>query len=284
MPELASVNGRMLPIAEACIPIDDRGFLLGDGVYEVIVVRGGKLLLFDEHLARLRRSLDGVRMNYVELPPIVAQVRALCAAAGLPEAKLYLQVTRGVAPRNHAFPQPAPAPNVVMTVRELHPLAAESFADGVACLTRPDIRWGRVDIKTINLLPNCLAKQDAAEAGCFEAIFIGPDGAAREATAANLFVVRGGVALTHPENERILSGVTRNLLLRLMRENGMPVREVAATREEMMTADEVFLTGTTTEVMPVVRIDGRPIGGGKPGPFARRLLAIFRDWLAKAIV
>jgi len=279
MPELASVNGKISPIGEACISIDDRGFLLGDGVYEVIVARRGKLLFLDEHLARLRRSLDQVRMSDVAMPPVAAEIHRLCNAAALADAKIYLQITRGAAPRNHAFPQPPVAPNVVITVRELHPLSPQFFADGVACLTRPDNRWGRVDIKTINLLPNCLAKQDACEQDCFEAIFIGPDGEAREATAANLFVVCDGAVWTHPANERILSGVTRNAWLRLMRDWGLKVAEKAVSQTQMMAADEVFLSGTTTEVMPVVRIDGRAVGDGRPGPMSRRILALFREWV-----
>jgi D-alanine transaminase len=214
------------------------------------------------------------------LAPVRGWVEETFAAAALPRAKVYLEITRGAAPRTHSFPTPPPPPTVVIAVRERQELPAANFTVGVGCITRPDVRWGRVDLKTVNLLPNCLAKQEALEQDCFEAIFIGPHGEVREATAANVFAVRSGRIWTHPENERILSGVTRDALVKLLRDEGVEVVERVFTRAEMMAADEVFLTGTTTEVMPVIRIDGLTVADGKPGPVSRRLHARFRAWMS----
>lgn len=280
MPELASVNGRIVPIEEACVSIDDRGFLFGDGVYEVIVSYYGKLFLLAEHLKRLRRSLDCLRMNYVGTTEIVEQIQNVFAAAAMPRAKVYLQITRGQAPRRHHFPDPQVKPTVVITVHEFPPVPEEYFADGVFCITRPDIRWGRVDIKTVNLLPNCLAKQEAVEHGCFEAIFVAADEVVTEATAANVFIVSRGRVISHPADEHILPGITRHVILELAEQVGLRPEERSFTRQEMLDADEVFLSGTTTEVMPVVRIDNHLIRGGEPGAHSRRLLRLFRDWTA----
>ena len=279
MPELASVNGCITSIDDARISINDRGLVFGDGVYEVIASYRGKLILFAEHLARLRRSLDEIRMNYVDVQPIADQITALFRQSGFERAKIYLQVSRGEVPREHAFPQPKVEPNVIITVREIHEDKADKLTHGVCCISRPDLRWGRVDIKTINLLPNCLAKQEAVENGCYEAILIGNDGLVREATSANLYVVRGRTIWTHPCNERILRGITRGLLLELMRKAGLPFREDAVTLSEMYQADEAFLSGTTTEVLPVVKIDDRVIGQGVPGPATRRLIQLYQEWL-----
>lgn len=282
MPELAMLNGEIMPIAEARIPVEDRGFLFGDGVYEVVVSYHGRLFLLDEHMARFRRSLDAIGMAYVPLPPLVEQIHRAFDAAGFARAKIYIQVTRGAAPRNHAFPSPPVEPNVVIMVREFPPVEESFFQEGVFCITHPDIRWGRVDVKTVNLLPNCLAKQAASERGCYEAILVAADGIVTEATAANAFFVRGQTVFTHPENERILGGITRHAVLELCRQAGLEVVEEAASIQQWRQADELFLSGTTAEVMPVVRLDDQPIGDGRPGPVSRRLLALFREWIDRA--
>ncbi|MDP8222412.1 MAG: D-amino acid aminotransferase [Candidatus Lernaella stagnicola] len=279
MPEIASVNGEITAIEKAFVSINDRGFVFGDGVYEVIVSYRNKLFLFDEHIERLRRSLRYVRMDYVDVEDIIAQIERAFDAADMPRAKVYVQVTRGAARRNHVFPDPPVKPNVIVTVSEFPPVDEKLFEDGIACLTRADIRWGRVDIKTINLLPNCLAKQEALDNGCLEAILIGEDGEVREATAANVFIVRKEKVITHPDNERILCGITRNAVLALCHKAGYQVEERPAPLEEMMLADEVFLSGTTAEVMPVVRVDDQPIGKAKPGPVAARLRQLFQAWI-----
>jgi D-alanine transaminase len=280
MPELAMVNGVVSGLDEAFVSIDDRGFVFGDGVYEVIVSYHGNLFLLDEHVDRLRRSLKFIRMEYVDVDAIVQQIHTVFAAAEIPRAKVYVQVTRGVAPRNHQFPVPAPKPTVVVTVRDFPPLPEPLFTDGISCLTRPDTRWGRVDIKTINLLPNCLAKQEAIENNCLEAIFVSAEGKVREASAANLFLVKNETIITHPANELILCGITRNALLELAERAGYAVEERSPDVEELLLADEVFLSGTTAEVLPVVRVDDQPIGQGRPGPVSLKLLGMFREWIA----
>ncbi len=279
MPELAAVNGRISPIDEAKISINDRGMVFGDGVYEVIASYRGRLFLFDEHLRRLRRSLDAIRMEYVEIEPIAEQMNYLFERAALPRAKVYLQITRGTAPRDHAFPVPTRGPNVIITVREVHEIDQAKLDRGVACITHRDIRWGRVDVKTTNLLPNCLAKQAALDRGCFDAIFVSGEGIVREATSANLFAAKNGGLWTHPTDERILGGITRAKLIELARPKGIEVREEKFDVDFLLGADEVFITGTTTEVLPIINVDGRPIGGGKPGPLARRMLALLTEWL-----
>ena len=281
MPELAAVNGRVSPIDQAKISINDRGLVFGDGVYEVIASYRGKLFLFDEHLARLRRSLDAIRLDYVAIEPIAEQIQQLYKRAELPRAKIYLQVTRGTAPRDHAFPAPRPKPNVIITVREVHEIDPAKLEHGVACITYRDTRWGRVDVKTTNLLPNCLAKQEALDRGCFDAIFVADDGVVREATSANLFVAANKEIWTHPTDEHILPGITRAILIKRAPEKGIVVREEKFTKDFMIAADEAFVTGTTTEVLPITRIDGQPVGNGQPGPAAKTMRELLTEWVTK---
>jgi len=279
MAELAWVNGTISPIDQARIPINDRGLVFGDGVYEVIAAYRGTMFLFAEHLRRLRRSLDEIRLEHVEIEPIAKQIEQLYRQSELDDAKVYLQINRGIAPRDHAFPQPLPEPSVIITVRELHRHEEVLMEKGVPCITQEDLRWGRVDIKTINLLPNVLAKQAAVDAGCYETILLAPDDTVREGTSANLFVINDGALYTHPANQRILPGITREFLLNLAAKNGIVCHEEKYKRDFMMQADEVFISGTTTEVMPVVSIDGQAIADGKPGAITQRLLQLFRDWV-----
>lgn len=276
MPEIAYVNGRVLPFAEATVSINDRGFTFGDAIYEVITAYNGRLFLFEEHMARLRRSLDEIRMEYVDVATIGEQIREIYRRSQMPVAMVYLQVTRGVAPRSHAFPGQRPEPTVVITVREFPHKEAELVARGVSCITVPENRWARVDIKTTNLLPNVLAKQLAVEAGCYEAIFIGANERVIEGTSSNIFIVKDDTLFTHPLNHTILSGITRRFLIGLADEAGIAVREEHVTRHELYHADEVILSGTTTEVTPVLRIDDRLIGDGRPGPVTKKLFTRFR--------
>lgn len=277
MPEIAYVNGHILPFAEATVSINDRGFTFGDSVYEVITAYNGRLFLFTEHLERLRRSLDGIRMEYVDVADIGEQIKQTYERALMPKAMVYLQISRGVAPRSHAFPAERPEPTVIITVREFPHKEAELVARGVSCITAPDIRWARVDIKTTNLLPNVLAKQQAVEAGCYEAIFIGADERVLEGTSSNIFVVKNDTLYTHPTNHKILPGITRRFLIGLAEKAGIAVREEWVTREDLYAADEVILSGTTTEVTPVLRIDDRQIGSGKPGPVTQKLYELFLE-------
>ncbi|HPQ71673.1 MAG TPA: D-amino-acid transaminase [bacterium] len=277
MPEIAYVNGRILPFAEATVSINDRGFCFGDAVYEVITAYNGRLFLFDAHLERLRRSLNEIRLEYIDVADVGEQIQKTYESALMPKAMVYLQISRGVAPRSHAFPAERPEPTVIITVREFPHKEAELAARGVGCITVPDIRWARVDIKTTNLLPNVLAKQQAVEAGCYEAIFIGADERVLEGTSSNIFVVKNDTLFTHPTNHKILPGITRRFLIGLAEKAGIAVREEWVTREGLYAADEVILSGTTTEVTPVLRIDDRQIGSGRPGPVTQKLYELFLE-------
>jgi D-alanine transaminase len=248
-------------------------------VYEVWRVVNGRLFETERHLARLTRGLGELR---IAAPPaataegILGVAERLLTDNGLleGEATLYLEVTRGVAPRAHAFPDPAPAPTVFAMVNRFVP-PHEQRARGVSTVTAPDVRWLRCDIKTIQLLPNVLAKQAAAERGAMEAIFI-RDGIVTEGSHANLFGVIGGELRTHPTNNLILPGITRAVVLEIARALGIPAREEAFKATELPKCEELFLAGTTTDVTPVVRVDDLVIGDGKPGPISLRLLKELR--------
>ncbi len=272
MPDVAFVNGRFVPWEQATVPVEDRGFQFGDGVYEVIRTYHGKPFELEAHLARLDRSANELR-----LPPAysrsqwIAFIQQGLSQARYPEAKIYIQLTRGVAPRDHAFPAQV-TPTAVMTIRELTPLAEAVRHAGVTARTCDDLRWGRCDIKSVNLLANVLAREEAKTAGVFEAILV-KDGRVTEGSVSNVMIVRSGAIVTAPEGPRILSGVTRTVVLGLARQEGLSVQERFVSVDELYGADEVFLTGTTVEVLGVVRIDGRTIGTGRLGPITMRLAA-----------
>jgi D-alanine transaminase len=270
MPDVAFVNGRFVPWDQATVPIEDRGFQFGDGVYEVIRTYKGQPFELEAHLARLNRSAKELRLSQpYSQAQWAAFIRDGIGRARFPEAKVYIQVTRGVAPRDHAFP-PQITPTVVMTVRELSPLADQIRKDGVTARTCDDLRWGRCDIKSVNLLANVLAREEAKAAGVFEAILV-KDGRVTEGSVSNVMAVRAGAVVTAPEGPLILSGVTRTVVLGLARTTGIPVEERFLSLDELYGAEEVFLTGTTVEVLGVVRIDGRTIGSGRPGMVTTRL-------------
>lgn len=270
MSDIACVNGRFGPMAEAVVSIEDRGFQFGDGVYEVIRTYRGRPFALDEHLSRLERSAQALHLSLgYTRHQWTALIQEGLRLSGFPETKIYLQVTRGQAPRDHQFPDSVP-PTTVLTFRELHPLDPAIHKTGVQAITLDDIRWGRCDIKSVNLLANVLARQRAKESGVFEAILV-RDGLVNEGSVSNVMVVRNGVIETAPEGHRILSGVTRAIVLELAKKEGLPVRETFVGREDLLRASEVFLTGTTVEVLPVVRIDGQAIGTGMPGPLSQLL-------------
>jgi len=272
MPDIAFVNGRFLPWSEATVSIDDRGFQFGDGVYEVIRTYRSTPFELEAHLARLDRSMKELTLSQPYSRTQWAQwIRQGLSQAGYQEAKVYIQITRGVAPRDHAFPADS-VPTVVMTIRELRPLALQIRQDGVIARTCDDLRWGRCDIKSVNLLANVLAREEAKQAGVFEAILV-RDGLVTEGSLSNVMAVRSGAIVTAPEGPRILSGVTRTVVLGLAKKEGIPVEERFMTVDALYAADEVFLTGTTVEVLGVVRVDGRPIGSGRPGPITKILAA-----------
>ncbi|MEW6750578.1 MAG: D-amino acid aminotransferase [Candidatus Latescibacterota bacterium] len=276
MPEIAFLNGRFLPLEEAVVPIEDRGFQFGDGVYEVVATYGGRPYALEAHLQRLGRSLGELRLAFdlraYGLEGIIAEG---IARSGFAEALVYVQVTRGVAPRRHEFPAGEVSPTVVMTVKELHRPSAELHAHGVRVITHPDLRWKRCDIKSICLLPNVMAKQAAHADEAFEALLVDAEGRVTEGSSTSAFCVRDGVVCTAPSGPHILPSITRGVLLGLARELGIPVRESFCSLQQYLHADEVFLAGTSTEALGVVRIDDEVIGDGQPGPLTRRLRQAF---------
>ena len=276
MPETAFINGRFLPLAEASVSIEDRGFQFGDGVYEVIRTYGGRPFKLEAHIGRLNRSAEAIGLAQpYSVEEWQEYITEGIRRSAFPESKIYVQITRGAAPRDHAYALDL-QPTIVMTVRELRPLAAAMQADGVDAMTVDDIRWGRCDIKSINLLANVLARQQAKETGVFEAILV-RNGEVTEGSVSNVFVVKNRTLITAPVGTRILSGVTREVVVRVARQEGFEVQERYPSQAELYAASEVFLTGTTVEVLAGVRIDGRMIGGGEPGPATRSLAKRFHE-------
>jgi D-alanine transaminase len=273
---LANVNGVILPLAEATVPALDRGFLFGDAVYEVLRVYDGRPWLAHEHYERLARSLEAIRINGVDIARLRARMSATIAAGQFGEATVYIQVTRGAAPRTHVFPTAA-TPLEFLYVAAYHDRHRDDRQAGIAVVTYPDIRWDRCDIKSTNLLGNVLANQAASEAGCREALLYLPDGTLTEGSHTSFFAVRDGTVLTAATSSAILPGITRGLILRLTRQAGLSVREEVLRRSELDSVSELFLTGTTVEVLPVVRVDGRPVAEGRPGPVTRRLQQAYTD-------
>jgi D-alanine transaminase len=274
MPDTAFINGRFVPLSEASVSIEDRGFQFGDGVYEVIRTYGGRPFKPDAHLARFNRSAEaiGLRQPY-SAERWADHIMEGLRLAAFPEAKIYLQITRGAAPRDHAY-APDLEPTIVMTIREFRPLAASVHMAGVAAITCEDLRWGRCDIKSVNLLPNVLARQQAKQAGVFETILV-RDGKVTEGAVSNVIVVENRTLITAPAGPRILSGVTREVVLALARQDGLHVEERYPSVEELYGASEVFLTGTTVEILAVIRVDGKAIGNGQPGPVTSGLAKRF---------
>ena len=267
-------NGAFVPKHEVRLSPDDRGFLFGDGVYEVARTYGGRLFALPRHLARLRYSLDQLYIKGVDISTLETTFRRLLDEndLGAKDGIVYLQVTRGVAPRTHAFPTPTPAPTVYGYAAPIVPRF--SAQRGVATITVPDTRWARCDIKSISLLASCLANQQAAEAGVFEAVLV-RDGAVTEGSHTSFFAVIDGEVRTAPLTNYVLPGITRGLVLELCAANGIPARETPVFAHQLAGAEELFLAGTTTEVLSIVQMDGRPVSGGRPGPLANRIRELF---------
>jgi len=272
------LDGRFIDQADAKISVDDRGFLFADGVYEVLRAYDGRPFLVEPHIARLRAGLDALRMDTSPADEVMQIAERLIEVNELRgvDSTIYIQVTRGVAPRKHAFPGPDVRPTVYVAVKPFTQHPAAFFDEGVAAITVPDTRWARCDIKSVSLLPNVLANQQAKEAGAFEALFI-KDGVLIEGSHSNLFGVLNGELVTYPECNYILGGITRRLVFELARELGIPAREGPIFHDRIHTVEELFLSGTTTEVMPVTIVDGSPVGSGDPGPVTRRLMQAYRE-------
>jgi D-alanine transaminase len=284
MSRIAYVNGCYLPLRQAMVHVEDRGYQFGDAVYEVCEVRQGRLIDERRHLARLKRSLDELQIRLPMSPAALGIVlREVVARNRIGHGIVYLQVSRGVAKRDHGFPTPEVAPSVVVTARPLNARRNEALAAaGIAVISVPDNRWGRVDIKTTGLLPNVLARQAAIAQGARDAWFVDKDGTVTEAASANAWIVtQAGRVVTRPADHGILKGITRTVLFDVIKAQGLSVDERAFTLAEAYAAREAFVTAASQIVLPVVRIDGHVIGEGKPGPVAtvlRRAFHQYAEW------
>ncbi len=281
MPQQAYVNGQYLPHRAAAVHIEDRGYQFADGVYEVVPVVHGVLVDEDPHFDRLERSLRELR---IDMPMSRAALKLICRELmrrnHLSHGFVYMQVTRGVAPRDHAFPKRA-KPALAMTTRQTKPHSAELLGRGVAVVTAPDIRWERCDIKSVSLLPNVLAKQKALDDGAYEAWQIDGDGYVTEGTSTNAWIVtQDNKLVTRDASNTILNGITRLRLLSIAENEGLSFEERAFTAEEATQAREAFLTSSTNFVMPVTQIDGQPVGNGHPGLFTLKLRESYFDYIA----
>lgn len=286
MPRFAYVNGRYVHHSSAVVHIEDRGYQLGDGVYEVCEVARGFIIDMPRHLDRLARSLSELRIDWpVHRRALELIMREVVVRNRVVNGMVYLQVTRGVAPRDHFFPAPSIRPALVVTAKKTNPEAGTVRAEkGINVITVPENRWERVDIKSIGLLPNVLARQQAREAGAGEAWFVDPDGTVKEGAATNAWIVTwDGVLVTRPAEFGILRGVTRATVMDLADKLGLNVEERAFTVAEAMAAREAFITAATTLVMPVVEIDDQPVANGAPGSIALALRREFFDIAEKSL-
>jgi len=281
MSRIAYVNGRYLPFRDAKVHVEDRGYQFADAVYEVCEVRGGRLVDERRHIGRLLRSLGEIRIRMPMSPAALGVVlRETVARNRIGYGLVYQQIGRGVARRDHAFPNPEPEPSVVVTARRLDLVRNEALAkSGIAVVSTPDNRWGRVDIKTVGLLPNVLARQAAIEQGARDVWFVTADGLVTEASSANAWIVTAaGKLITRHADHAILRGITRTVALDVIKAQKLAVEERAFTLDEAYAAQEAFITSATQIVLAVVRIDGRIIGDGKPGPVATALRAAFHSF------
>jgi D-alanine transaminase len=275
------LNGEYLPIEQAKISVLDRGFIFGDAVYEVWRLVNGKLFEADKHVARLANGLRDVHITApaeaqsAKLKEISARLVKENGITG--EGSLFLEMSRGVAPRAHQYPKPPVPPTVFLMASPFTP-PEELRAKGAGVILIEDVRWKRCNVKTTQLLPNVMAKQEAFEHDCLDAIFV-RDGMITETSHANVVAIVQGTLWTHPINGSVLPGVTRDVVLELANKNGVPVREEAMTVDAFLKADEVFLIGTLSDIMPIVKVDGKQIGNGKPGPVSLKLFKALRERL-----
>jgi len=271
------LNGEYLPLSEAKVPVLDRGFIFGDGVYEVIPAYNRQLFRLDEHLQRLQNSLTAVRIhNPYSQAEWTHVLNKLLEKNPAEDSSIYLQVTRGVAERDHAFPANV-TPTVFAMAKPLITTDAKTFNVGVAAITLDDIRWQHCNVKAITLLANILLRQSAIDEGAAEAILI-RDGEVTEGAASNVFIVTDGVIKTPPKGARLLPGITRDLIVELAHIQQLSIEEVNFSKAELLAADEIWITSSTKEIMPVVKLNDKTVGNGKPGPITRKLFEIFQDY------
>ncbi|CAH1385755.1 D-amino acid aminotransferase [Candidatus Nitrotoga sp. M5] len=273
------LNGQFMPIEEASIPVLDRGFIFGDGVYEVIPVYSHVAFRLAEHLKRLQFSLDGIRLtNPHSDREWTKLITDLIKRNTAEDQYLYLHITRGVAKRDHAFPNPAVQPTVFMMSNPLLTPPAALLASGVGAISAPDNRWLRCDIKAISLLPNVLLRQMSIDAGCVETILIRDHSFLTEGAASNIFIVKNGVLLAPPKDNLMLPGVTYDVLLEIAAANSIPFEVRKIAKEEIFNADELLLTSSTKEVLAVTTLDNKPVGNGKPGVMFAKLHKHYQDF------
>jgi len=281
MGRISYVNGRYVSHYDAVVHIEDRGYQFADGVYEVVTIVAGRLVDMDPHFERLARSLCEMKIKWpITRRVLVLIMRELIKRNRLENGILYMQITRGVAPRDHKFPIDV-RPSLIMTTKRIDFSAEKKQIVGVKVISIPDERWTRCDIKTISLLPNCLGKQKAAEVGAYEAWQVDQDGFVTEGTSSNAWIVtQNGHMLTRSPTNAILNGVTRLSLIKIAQEEGIVLEERGFTIEDAHQAREAFATSATSFVTPVINIDGKPVGDGTPGALTRQLIAWYTDYVA----
>ena len=280
MPDIGYLNGRFSPLEEIAISPDDRGFLFGDGIYEVVRSYHRIPAFWEDHYARLIRSAQEIQLSFhIQPQDFYLLLLTGLEQSGYAEGKIYIHITRGVAPREHGFPLNV-QPTVFLSFREMGELSATLMKRGAKVITVPDIRWDRCDIKSLNLLPNVLAKQKAHEAKVFEAIFV-RDGFVIEGATSNIFLVKDGQLRTPERNNFVLSGVTQQQAIQVAQAHGLEVHFDRIPVDDLYQAEEVFLVGTTIEVLPVVNVDGQTVHNGKPGPVTCALQQYFTELVAQ---
>jgi D-alanine transaminase len=282
MSQIVYLNGKFLPIDQAFVPVLDRGFIFGDGVYEVIPVYSRHPFRLDEHLRRLQNSLDGIRLPNPHAGDAWAKlIRELVAQNEGEDQYVYLHITRGVAKRDHAFPKDVPA-TVFMMSSPLTTPPREQCETGVSAVSAVDNRWDRCDIKAIALLPNVLLRQMAVDAGAVETLLF-RNGVLTEGAASNIFVVEQGVIIAPPKDNHMLPGITYDLVLELAAANGIPLEVCKPAEARVRGADELWLTSSTKEVLPITVLDGKPVGSGRPGPLFWKMHALYQEYKTRVM-
>jgi D-alanine transaminase len=273
---VANWNGEFMPLSDVKVSVLDRAFLFGDSVYEVIRVYSGRLFRPQDHLDRLRDSLASLEIKGVDIELVFQRLQDTLSESKLQSALAYLQVTRGEAPRTHAYPDKC-VPNILVYITPFDDPYAEYRVQGASAITHPDIRWGRNDIKATSLAANCMAADYARRHGCLEVVFIDSKGNVTEGSHTSLFGIRNGKLLVAPASKQILPGITKRQVLELAKVSGIELEEVRIREDEIYTLDEFFLGGTPEEVVPIVKVNDKPIGDGKPGPIVQKLHRAFRE-------
>ncbi|MGW8228229.1 MAG: D-amino acid aminotransferase [Gammaproteobacteria bacterium] len=271
------LNGEYLPLDQACVPVLDRGFIFGDGVYEVIPVYGGKAFRLEHHLQRLKNSMQAVRLrNPLTDEDWSTIINSVVSRNNGGDQSIYLQITRGVARRDHRFPGDA-TPTVFVMSNLFEAVPKEQLENGVKAITLDDIRWQYCSIKSIALLPNILLRQQAVEQGAAEAILLRND-EVTEGAASNVFIVKDGVIITPPKTDCLLPGITRDLVVEQANEHGLTLKETIIKQTDLNTADEIWLTSSTKEILPVTQLNGQPVGNGTPGKVWQQMYALYQDY------